>query len=69
MKQEKKYQNLWELESGGCDIYILCDRSCQTGFCVGYGFEENMTVYVSPYEHNAVMRTLEAIKEKKKNLR
>ena len=30
----------------------------------GYGFEENMTVYVSPYEHNAVMRTLEALEKK-----
>lgn len=32
----------------------------------GYGFEENMTVYVSPYEHNAVMRTLEALRKEKK---
>lgn len=32
----------------------------------GYGFEENMTVYVSPYEHNAVMRTLEALGKEKK---
>ena len=29
----------------------------------GYGFEENMTVYVSPYEHNAVMRTLKKRKK------
>ena len=27
-------------------------------------FKENMTVYVSPYEHNAVMRTLEAVRKK-----
>ena len=32
----------------------------------GYGFEENMTVYVSPYEHNAVMRTLEALRKENK---
>lgn len=32
----------------------------------GYGFEENMTVYVSSYEHNAVMRTLEALRKEKK---
>ena len=32
----------------------------------GYGFEENMTVYVSLYEHNAVMRTLEALRKEKK---
>lgn len=32
----------------------------------GYGFEENMTVYVSPYEHNAVMRTIEALRKEKK---
>lgn len=32
----------------------------------GYGFEENMTVYVSPYEHNAVMRMLEALRKEKK---
>lgn len=32
----------------------------------GYGFEENMTVYVSTYEHNAVMRTLEALRKEKK---
>ena len=32
----------------------------------GYGFEENMTVYVSPYEHNAAMRTLEALRKEKK---
>ena len=32
----------------------------------GYGCEENMTVYVSPYEHNAVMRTLEALRKEKK---
>lgn len=30
----------------------------------GYDFKENMTVYVSPYEHNAVMRTLEAVRKK-----
>ena len=28
----------------------------------GYEFNENMTVYVSPYEHNAVMRTIEAVR-------
>lgn len=32
----------------------------------GYDFEENMIVYVSPYEHNAVMRTLEALRKEKK---
>ena len=31
---------------------------------LGYDFKENMTVYVSPYEHNAVMRTLEAVRKK-----
>ena len=31
----------------------------------GYDFKENMTVYVSPYEHNAVMRTLEAVRKQK----
>ena len=31
---------------------------------LGYNFKENMTVYVSPYEHNAVMRTLEAVRKK-----
>lgn len=30
----------------------------------GYDFKENMTVYVSPYEHNAVMRTLEVVRKK-----
>ena len=31
---------------------------------LGYDFKENMTVDVSPYEHNAVMRTLEAVRKK-----
>ncbi len=31
---------------------------------LGYDFKENMTVYVSPYEHNAIMRTLEAVRKK-----
>lgn len=31
---------------------------------LGYDFKENMTVYVSPYEHNAVMRTLETVRKK-----
>ena len=31
---------------------------------LGYDFKENMKVYVSPYEHNAVMRTLEAVRKK-----
>lgn len=31
----------------------------------GYEFNENMTVYVSPYEHNAVMRTIEAVRRQK----
>ena len=31
---------------------------------LGYDFKENMTVYVAPYDHNAVMRTLEAVRKK-----
>ena len=31
---------------------------------LGYDFKENMTLYVSPYEHNSIMRTLVAVRKK-----
>ena len=53
---------------GAEDVNDVVFTSSATGAAnmvlMGYDFKENMTVYVSPYEHNAVMRTLEAVRKK-----
>ena len=46
------------------DVFASSATEAANRVLLGYDFKENMTVYVSPYEHNAVMRTLEAVRKK-----
>lgn len=50
----------------GADDVVFASSATEAAnrVLLGYDFKENMTVYVSPYEHNAVMRTLEAVRKK-----
>lgn len=61
----KKTAEFMGAEDAGDVIFTSSATEAANRVLSGYDFKENMTVYVSPYEHNAVMRTIEAIRKKR----
>lgn len=61
---ESKNSRVFGAEDVNDVVFTSSATEAANRVLLGYDFKENMTVYVSPYEHNAVMRTLEAVRKR-----